>query len=484
MRELIRPQLPGGFRDYSASEMLARLEMLEKIRRVYERFGFDPLATPGVERLETLASEDSAGIIYELARLRGTRPLPRSEDSQRIALRFDLTVPLARYFAANVDVLPKPFKRWQLGNVHRGEKPQAGRYCEFAQCDIDTVGSSSPLADAEIICVMYATLTELGVTRFMIRVNNRKILNGLPALAGFTEELIVDVLRLLDKTDKIGIDAVIHELTRPPKPLYKREELFAIPEEPTGHSDMPTDSGYGLGLGEAAGNAIRQFINIRGSVQEVLDQLRSTARGNALISEGANELQQIAEYLTASGVPPEAWCIDLGVARGLGYYTGPVFETTLLDLPSFGSIFSGGRYDGLVARFMSDPVPATGSSIGVDRLFAALKELECVRMRTTATQVLVSIMDPGHVTDYLGIAAELRSARINTSLYLGEDRAFKAQLAFAARQCIPVVVICGGNEFAASAVTIKDMGARKQVTVPRKDLTLTVRNILDARTET
>lgn len=475
----VKAASPGGFRDYAPSEMIARLKMLETIRNIYERFGFDPLDTHAVELLEVLVGGDPNfdKMIFETMRRRGQATGGREQ--QGTALRFDLTVPLARYVTANSSNLPKPFKRWQVGRVWRGEKPQAGRYREFLQCDIDTVGSSSPLADAEIVWVIYETLDALGVERFQIRINNRKVLNGLSALAGFAAEKLTDVLRVIDKLDKIGMDAILVELTNPQKPVMSRDEYMKMSTQERQAYD---NTEYGLGLSSNAAAVIQQFLKIKGSVDEVLAQISALAGEDGVMHDGAEELSAITSYLRSVGLPDSAWTIDLSVARGLGYYTGPVFETQLLDLPNFGSVFSGGRFDGLVGRFGHSSIPATGASIGVDRLFAALQELgQMKQLKKTVVEALVMILDPSRMEAYLAMLGELRQAKINAAIWLGDDSAFGAQLKYAVGQGIPVVVICGEDEFAAGTVTVKDMDARRQETHPRKELAKAVRSILDKK---
>jgi len=464
MKKLIPAVLPGGFRDYGPEEMMARNKMFRVIADTYERFGFVPIDTPDVELLATLVDEGAGKRIYELNKVAGWNPVS-SEDGQRIASRFDLTVPLARFFAANISTLPKPFKRWQTGRVRRGEKPQAGRYCEFMQCDIDTVGTDSPLADAEIMWVMYETLLALGVGRFRIHLNHRGVLNGLAQIAGF-ENRVVEVLRILDKMDKIGIDQVLRSLSDPTE--NSDEEIMdddAIPN-------------YGLGLEKSVVDIIQKFLEIKGTPLEVIEALRSFGGYNPLMNKSVDDLHSIMEYLTAVGLPVDSWGIDLTVVRGLGYYTGPVFETTLLDLPKIGSVFSGGRYDGLVGRFLPNEVPATGASIGIDRLFEALKILGRIKTRRSPADVYVTVMDPSRINDYLKIVAKLREAGINTLLHMGNDSSFRAQLAMATSQEIPVVIICGSNEFEGGTITLKDMAQRKQYTVPHTDMVAMVQSIL------
>ena len=449
--------LPAGFRDYSAAEVSARDQMITTIKKVYERFGFDPLETPAVEFMDTLlgfdqGDDESAKMIFQTRRLRG-RHIAGSEETEELAMRFDLTVPLARYVAANSGQLPQPFKRYQVGRVWRGERPQRGRFCEFMQFDLDTVGCANMYADAEIIWGIHDSLKALGIERFVIRMNNRKILNGLPKVAGFDPALLVEVIRVIDKVDKVGVDKVIAELTR-------------------------STEQSGVGLSDTAGEAVRRFMTSEGDFEALLAQVESLCDRQGIMAEGVDELRQVAEYLDAAGIPRTHWKLDLSIARGLGYYTGPVFETTLLDLPDIGSVCSGGRYNDLVNRFSPDSMPAVGASIGVDRLFAALKELDQIKLAPTKIDLLVTQMEKGRRADYVKLVAQLRAGGINTALYMGDDLAFRAQMAEATRREIPLVLICGGREFKSETVAIKDMKARKQETVELKDMLSYVKSLL------
>jgi len=447
-RALVSAQSPAGFRDYRPSEVAARQEMINTIRASYERFGFDPLDTPAVEFLDTLLGpssdqdDESAKMIFETRRLRG-REVAGSEATEALGLRFDLTVPLARYVAAQSGQLPRPFKRYQVGPVWRGERPQKGRFCEFLQFDLDVIGSYDLYTDAEVMWGVHDTLLALGVERFMLRVNNRKILNGLPALAGFPEELLVDVIRVLDKLDKVGLKSVLREL---------------------GEGER------GLGLSAEAVAQVRSFLEIKGEPTALLDQVEALCGGEGVMGEGVRELREICAYLKAAGLSPERWRVDLSIARGLGYYTGSVFETTLLDLPKIGSVCSGGRYDGLVSRFSSDSLPAVGASIGVDRLFVALQELKQITVKPTCVQVLVTQMEKGKQAEYVALLAQLRRAGLNAALYQGENTSFKAQISLATKREIPVVIICGEREFRDGTVAIKDMKARAQHVVSVEEM--------------
>ncbi len=409
----IKAELPGGFRDYNPSEAILRQRLLEKIRKTFEEFGFDPMETPGVERTEVLTGgeKESQKIIFNV---KGSRE--KTSDS---SLRFDLTVPLARFLAANPEI-PKPFKRYQIGNVWRGESPQAGRFREFMQADIDIVGSSSPDADSEIVAVIYTFLKKLGLNKFVIKINNRKLLNELPQYAGFPEKKLWNALRIIDKQDKQGEVKVSQEL--------KKE------------------------FGPKVTTKIQEFLK------------------NPPAQEGWKELEEIERNIQALGVEKQNYSIDPTIVRGLGYYTGPVFETVLLEAPEFGSIWSGGRYDGLMVPFTGQKIPAVGASIGVDRLFAALDKLGLLKKKQTTTKVLILDLSPTLKKEYQEFATTLREANINTSLYLGDDKAFQAQLSYAIKKEIPNVLIYGDIEQKKNIVTIKNLVTREQKEVPKEKL--------------
>lgn len=458
----ISPKLPAGVRDYLPSQMIARQQMIETIRGVYERFGFVPLDSPGLE-FESVLTGDSKDFEMRLFRTRvitGARDSvkPMKYDPKRtIALRFDLTVPLARIIATNPG-LKKPFKRYQIGRVWRGESPQAGRYREFVQFDADIVGSSSMLADAEIINIMYEVLRSLGVKRFVIRFNNRKVLNGLPDYAGFEAAKIKPVLRILDKVEKVGPEKMAQELMKKPSKGLDQSSP---------------------GLSPRAVEKILEFQKISGEPEEVLQVAESKFKGIPIAEEGLQELSEISRYLKVLGIPSEHWSIDFGIARGLDYYTGPVFEAFLVDLPELGSVYSGGRYDGLISRFdPSSKIPATGASIGVDRLFTALERQGLIKFSSTVTQVLVTILDRKYLDEYLRIAQRLRGAGVNTELYLGRDESFKAQFAYAVRQEIPLVIIAGDKELSQQCVTLRNLITRQEQLVAIKKLVSEVRKQL------
>ena len=457
--DIVKPEVPSGFRDYLPQEMIQRQAMLDTIRRVYESFGFSPLETPAVERTECLLGRDkkSSMVIFNTSLSRA-----EPDDPQELSLRFDLTVPLARVVAANIDTLPRPFRRYQCGKVWRGEKPQAGRFREFMQFDADIVGAASMMADAEIMMLMWKTMAELGFSRFMIRFNNRKILNALAQRLGLKDisgEQGKELFRVIDKLEKIGWDGVSEELKRPP------DNEFDL---------------VSLALSDENVDVVRRFVETSGTPEEVLAALPGILGDGSYATQGVAELKEIVEYLTAAEVPRENWAIDLSVARGLDYYTGPVFETTLLDLPSIGSVFSGGRYDDLVSRF-SDATPcATGASIGVDRLFAAMEKLKLLQGRKTVTDVLIMDVEASCRPTYFQIARKLRDAGFCVEIYSGEQPSFKAQLAYATKLEIPYVVIYGGREAATRTVAVKDMVARAQKGIPLDDLVAGMRSLRDS----
>lgn len=438
----IDPGLAGGFRDYLPEDMIPRQRMFDTIRSVFERFGFLPLDTPGIEREEILTGGDP-NFRMQIFKT-GLR-----EGDEGLALRFDLTVPLARVVSLYSDKIEKPFKRYQMGKVWRGEKPQAGRFREFIQFDADIVGSNRMSADAEIIALMYETLTSLGVTNFVIKVNNRKILNGLPEYVGYPADLAVDVLRIIDKLDKLGWDGCSGEMSAFFSPTPSQFEKF------------------------------KKFLDLRASSnEEIIAAVIELMGVSPEAVQGAKELAEITTSVDALGVPRSAWKIDLSVARGLGYYTGPVFEAILLDLPSIGSVFSGGRYDDLVSRFGNQNLPSTGASVGVDRLFAAMEKLSLLKKEKTVVKATILNFDKD-AEDYCQmIVTSLRKRDIASELYLGKEAMLKGQLSYAIRQEIPVVIIAGGKEKEKKTAQVKDMRKRIQTEVPFDQITSVVETIL------
>ncbi len=439
---LVTPQLLKGFRDYLPAQMIARQKILETIRKTYELYGFVPLETPALEHLDTLLGygEDASKQIFQF-----TAP-----DGKKIGLRFDLTVPLARVFSQYRD-LPKPFRRYQVSPVWRFDKPGPGRFREFIQFDIDTVGSPSMEADAEIIAAMCDTLDSLGIPRFCVKFNSRKVLNSLIVYAAIPAVSTLSVFRVIDKLDRVGIEGIKLELAE-------------------GRTDASGDKIHGLGLEPKQIESIESFLSLpRGGRTETIKAASRLLSGVPGTEEGINELREISNCLDALGITDDRARIDLTVARGLDYYTGPVYEAIILDAPKFGSVMGGGRYDRLVERFLGEKVPATGASIGVDRLFAAMQQLGLVGLTPSTAQVLVTVMDDSKLSEYRRMANELRKANIRTELYVGTERNLGKQLFYCNRQNIPIAVIAGSDEFNSNTVTIKDMRKLHRENVAPKD---------------
>ncbi len=437
MTDTVEPRVARGMRDLLPEQVSARQRMIDVIRRVYELYGFVPLSTPAVEYLDVLTGSAAGGEAQA-----GVFKVQGPEDD-RLGLRFDLTVPLARVVAQYRD-LPRPFRRYQVAPVWRADKPGPGRFREFTQFDLDSVGVESEIADTEIIAGMCDTLTALDVGGYRVRFSSRKVLNLLLPFAGVAPELGADVFRVLDKIDKIGLEKVKLELT-------------------SGYRDESGDTIAGLGLLAGQVERIERFLAIRADQREdVLAQLSDLFGTLAGAAAEIDVLARISSHLRALGYGDDRAVIDLSVARGLAYYTGPVFEAILTDAPQFGSVFGGGRYDDLVMRFLGERVPATGASIGVDRLLAALVSLGRMRLRKSTADVLVTAIDPALMPDYLAMAFELRRAGVPTELYLGTERGPGRQVKHADRCDIPIALVYGGDEKARGVVSLKDMQAGKQ----------------------
>jgi histidyl-tRNA synthetase len=450
--------------------MLARQAMIDTIRGVYELYGFVPLSTPAVEYLDVLsgsAGEEAQQSIYRVS----------TPEKEALGLRFDLTVPLARVVAQYKE-LPRPFRRYQVSPVWRFDKPDKGRYREFTQFDLDSVGVESEVADTEIIAGMCDTLSALNVGRYLVRFSSRAMLNLLLAYAGIGADQGVDVFRVLDKLDKVGIEKV-------------RLELMG------GYKDESGDTIRGVGLEATQVERIERFLAIKPvNRNEVLAQLRVLFAGIPTAEEKIDVVASISNHLYALGYNDDRVAIDLSIARGLAYYTGPVFEAILLDAPQFGSVFGGGRYDDLVMRFLGESIPAVGASMGVDRLLAALDFLGALPKRKATAQVLVVNMDAALIDDYLQLTWELRRAGIPTELYIGTAKRMGAQLKYADQYEIPLAILYGSNEKQQGVVTIKDMAVGRakadklndrsewlaarpgQVTAPRAELIETIKKML------
>ncbi|MEE9452876.1 MAG: histidine--tRNA ligase [Paracoccaceae bacterium] len=480
---------PRGFRDYFGAEVIERNDMLAKIIDVYHRYGFDPLETPAVETVEALGS-----FLPDVDRPNAGVFAWQDEDDAWMALRYDLTAPLARVYAEFRNDLPTPYRRYAVGPVWRNEKPGPGRYRQFYQCDADTVGTPTVAADAEICGMLSDTLEAVGIPRgdYIVRVNNRKVLNGVMETAGilnmsdlskFEAERSV-VMRAIDKLDRLGPEGV-------------RALLGA------GRKDKSGDFTDGANLSGEQAEIIMGFMDAsRDDGAKTCARLRELVAGSAIGVTGVEELETIAELSLKQGYGSDRVLIDPSVVRGLGYYTGPVYEAELtfeiLDEKGrkrqFGSVAGGGRYDDLVKRFTGQEVPATGISIGVDRLLAALREKGRITSQSYGP-VIVTVMDRARMSDYQSMVTELRNAGIRAEVYLGNPKNFGNQLKYADARNAPVAVIEGADEKANSVVQIKDLALGKalaadittneewkaqpaQVEIARKDLVAEVRKMI------
>jgi histidyl-tRNA synthetase len=509
-RTQVKPRLPKGMRDVESQEIRALQRMLSKISEVYERYGFEPLDTPAFEYTDALGK-----FLPDTDRPNEGVFSFQDEDEQWVSLRYDLTAPLARYVAQNFDALPKPFRRYQSGYVYRNEKPGPGRFRQFMQFDADTVGTANPAADAEMCMLAADTLEALGLEEhFVIKVSSRKILEGLREAAGLAgpdkDKKWLTTLRALDKFDKFGEHGVRQLLGK------------------QGRTDESGDHTAGAGLDDYQVEKVVDFTiktveefnspwdDTDLSIEKVVDglfydntailnSLEQELSGSEIGIEGVGELRKIFHMLKSVKRGSKTIQLTTSVVRGLEYYTGPVFEAELtFPAPDqsgqpvrFGSVGGGGRYDGLVSRFRSQPVPATGFSIGVSRLYAALTHLGKLKPDAAArAPVVVLVMDKGRVGDYQRMTRDLRNAGVRAEMYVG-DAGMKAQMKYADKRGSPCVIIQGGDEHARGEVTIKDLmeGARlsgeiadhaawregrpAQFSVPEGDMVREVQALLD-----
>ncbi len=443
----VKPSLLRGFdQEYLPQEQLQFNALIDLIRRNFELYGFLPIETPSAERKEVLTSKGGVEKeIYALARLAAGDD--EDEAATKGALRFDLTVPLARYVAMRERELAFPFRRYQIQRVWRGETPQArkGRFREFYQCDIDIVGRErlSVLAEAEIPSVIYSVFREMAIGAFRIRINNRKVLKGLLQHFGIAEQSSAAVLRILDKSEKE--DAV-----------HLRAQLEHV------------------GIPAPAARDLFDLISAKRDTKETLSVLSNYAE----CEQGLAELSAVVEAIRGFGVPDSAFEVDLGIVRGLDYYTGTIYETTLVDHPELGSICSGGRYDDLASHFTDTKLPGVGISIGLTRLFAKLKEAGLLQAPArTPAEVLVTTMEGQGLGGYLEMARMLREAGINTEVYL-EQAKLKHQLAYAEKKGCRVALIAGETEFAKRVVQVKDLAARTAADCSLGELVDAVRLLL------
>jgi histidyl-tRNA synthetase len=445
----VRPALLKGFdQEFLPNEQLQFNALVDLIGRNFERFGFLPVETPSAERIEVLTSKGGAEKeIYALSRLAAAE---EDDTAAKGALRFDLTVPLARYVAMRERELAFPFRRYQIQRVWRGENPQVkrGRFREFYQCDIDIIGREtlSYLAEAEIPSVIYSVFREMAIGEFRIRINNRKVLKGILRHFDVPDERSAEVLRALDKIGKEEPAAVIAELER---------------------NGLPAKAALGLYALIGTGRETRETLALLADIPPA--------------GEGLSELRQVVEAIRVFGVPDGALAIDLSVVRGLDYYTGTIYETTLVDHPDIGSICSGGRYDDLASYFTNTRLPGVGISIGLSRLFARLKDANLLRAPArTPAEVLVTTLDPDSLERYLRIASSLRTHDINTEVYLERAKIGK-QFEYANKKGFRVAITAGADEFSRGTVKVKDLSAQAETDVPLDQVAARVKLMLDSK---
>jgi len=433
------PQGPlSGFRDMLAPQMIPRQQMLDVIKNVYEGYGFTPLKTPSLERFSTLSGKYGQ---------EGEKLMYRFEDQggREVALRYDLTVPLARVVGQYGSQLPLPYKRYAVGEVWRGERAQAGRYREFTQFDADTVGSKSPVADAEMIAMMSDAMSALGVES-IIRVNNRRVLDALVDRAGINDNKTAQAfIGSIDKVEKIGVGPALAEILK--------------------------------NFSQTATTVASEYLAIDGSFKDKLQSLAGMMRESEAMAEATENLREVFNILSTAGYSQEQVVFDQAIARGLDYYTGIIYETSLTGAESLGSVCSGGRYDNLIKTLGGPDLPAVGTSIGVDRLFDGLQQLGKLNPAKTTTQVLVANFDSADNPQYMKVAKSLRELGIATEVYYEPTKLGK-QISYADKLGVPFVVLMGGEERAKGAVTIRAMDSGKQEEVPVAKLAGVLRKLV------
>lgn len=415
---------------------------MEIARRVYRSYGFSPIDTPALEYANVLLGKGGDETDKQLFRF--------TDSGERdVALRFDLTIPFARFAAEHFGEIGVPFKRYHLGMVWRGEKPQKGRYREFMQCDFDTIGTTSNLADIETLLVIHDLFVQIGFERFTIRVNNRLVLNGLLDQLGLNEKTS-GVLRVLDKLAKIGHDAVIAEMV---------EKVGTTPEQAA---------------------SVLELASLKGSNSAILERLDELLNGSEIGLLGVARLRELCQVVEQAGIPTERVQLDVSIARGLDYYTGTIYETFLGDLPGIGSVCSGGRYDNLAALFTKEKLPGVGASLGLDRLLAAMEELGLIAQTSTPADVLVVCFDASRIGDYCRIGRILRQANIGTEVF-PDAKKVAQQFKYADRKGFRIALVAGSNEFEQGVWQVKDLMSKQQAEVTESNLVSHIQALLSPR---
>jgi histidyl-tRNA synthetase len=460
MMSRVKPRTPPGMRDFPPAVMRQREWVIGRIRAVFERYGYEPIETPSLELFEVLKGklgDEGEQLLFKVLR-RGTPlddlrlkrvPSVTVTDFDEVvdyAMPYDLTVPFSRFLAMHAD-LPRPFKRYQIQRVWRAEKPQRGRYREFYQCDVDVAGTASMLADAEIVAIVVECLRDLGFTEFTTRIGHRKILDGLVESVG-GQAHFGDICTAIDKLDKVGPDGVRAELA-------------------------------GRGVPAEIGERLMERIGVEGTTEEVLAHLERALARTAQGPAGVAEARELFAALAALGVPAEHYRFDLRLVRGLDYYTGPVYES-VVSTPPIGSLTGGGRYDELIGRFTGAPVPATGTTIGLERIIDVMQEFGMLPAGVGGTQVLVAFFDEPTREPALALAAELRRSGLRVETPLKEVKGLKSQIAYASEKGIPLLAILGPDEIAAGTVTLR-AGPGRQRTASRDRVADEIRAFLAER---
>ncbi|MBL7095199.1 histidine--tRNA ligase [candidate division KSB1 bacterium] len=447
--EIIKPSIPKGTRDFLPEQMLRRQYVINIIKTVFEKYGYQPLETPSIEKLDVLSGkygEEGDQLMFKILK-RGTGlekvgreikefSITKFRDIADLGLRYDLTVPLSRVIAMYRNEITLPFKRYQIQPVWRADRPQKGRYREFFQCDADNVGSASMMADAETIAIINEILTVLGFKQFKIKINNRKILSGIVEYSGVETNRGMDVCIAIDKVDKIGIDGVKKE-------LLQRE------------------------ISDNAIAKILPILEISGKIENILSDVSSLLKSSEVGSEGINEIRELISYMKSMDIPTNNYVVDLYLARGLTYYTGPIFES-VVEEPKIGSLTGGGRYDELIGMFSGENIPATGTTLGIERIIDVMTELKMMPEAKTSTKVLVTIFNDETKDASLKLIQKIRKAGINSEIYF-DSNGLKKQFKYADKMGIPYVVIMGPDEAEKNEVSLKDLrkGEQAQMTVEK-----------------
>lgn len=439
MTPLITPRTLKGFRDYPPALMIPRERLAEKARAVFRSYGFAPIDTPALEYAEILlgkGGDESDRLLYRF----------KDHGDRDVALRFDLTVPFARFAAQYIGELGTPFKRYAMGPVWRGENTAQGRYREFWQCDFDLIGTTANAADLEIVLVINDLMQALGFDRFQVRVNNRLVLNGVLQELGLSAQATA-LLRALDKLPKVGADAVAAEMA---------EKAGASPEQ---------------------ARRVLELAGLTGDSADILSRLERDFGGNATARDGAARLRELVNAAATAGVPAGRIALDLSIARGLDYYTGTIYETFLLDLPAIGSVCSGGRYDNLAGLYTKQQLPGVGASLGLDRLLAAMEQLSLLPRTSTPAPALVVQFSADRVGDYQRLARLLRAQGIGVEVY-PDARKIGQQLAYAEKRGFLVAIIAGPDELSRGEWKVKNLSKREEVAVPEANVADAVRSCL------